>query len=162
MSWQFSKYVSVEAKRKTLWTHVEDIEGPVLVKLEVAAPNATWRYAEDRSCGPDGDLTSLIARSRCLCPGAPVGALIGKLGGSSAGIDDGKIFPVGRYCVVDVPSDSGALFLSINDEVTGMEDNDDTLAVAISQRPKPAASEREQVVAPPADTAKGSARADTP
>ncbi len=134
MTWQPSDPPAVIAARRTaLWTLAYDELGPVQLKIE-ADPDELWSYAAAVQCGPDGDLTSLIARDRCVCAKAPVGALIGKIGGSTAGVDDGRVFPVGSYCVVHLADGEGPLYLGINDEITGMANNDRALTVRISRR----------------------------
>ncbi|HWT05046.1 MAG TPA: hypothetical protein VN224_04770 [Xanthomonadales bacterium] len=77
---------------------------------------------------------SLIGRARCLCDKAPVGALIGKLGGSTAGAADGAVFVVGSSCIVKVGDDDAPLYLTINDEESGMSNNQGSLKVKIEQR----------------------------
>jgi hypothetical protein len=134
--WQeLVKDIEVTAQPPGLWTVVKDyISGPVDVWI---VANGTWFYAEDKSCGPDGDLRALIGRSRCLCPSAPVAALIGKVGGSSAGTDDGFVFIVGSNCVAHIDG-RGPLYLTINDELTGMGNNRDALKVTVMIRPSAA------------------------
>jgi hypothetical protein len=125
-----------------LWTLVADfVEGPALLKITATAENR-WAYAESAAavCGADGDTDAFLLRSKCLVPTAPVGALIGKIGGSSAGVSDGTTFVAGRVCVVRVPDDGGPLYLTINDEYTGMANNADFITVQVWSSPvEPAA-----------------------
>ncbi len=80
------------------------------------------------TCGPNGAPgLPIIAESRLLATFA-AGALVGKLGGSTAGVDlsaaaaaaDGKaspspIFPIGETCLRPLPEhDHGPLFISFN------------------------------------------------
>jgi hypothetical protein len=131
--WQpIVKGAVVAAKPTGLWTMVHEfVRGPA--ELWVTA-TGRWYYSEDKSCGPDGDLNALIARTRCLFPKAPVGALIGKVGGSSAGFEDGTLFLAGANCVFDVGGAAGPLYFTINDEYTGMLNNRNSLVVEVSQR----------------------------
>ena len=70
--------------------------------------------------------------------------MIGKIGGSSAGINDGtKTFVVGRYCVVTVPEGGGPLYLTINDEYAGMENNADSIDVTVVDVTPPAKAQAE-------------------
>ncbi len=68
----------------------------------------------------------------CLSQDALVGALIGKLGGSSASVKNSNAFVVGSYCVLEVAETSkGPLYLTINDLPAGMGDNSGKLLVSI-------------------------------
>lgn len=85
--------------------------------IQVAREPNTWSYAQDKSCGADGDSKAPINPSNCLMADAPPGALIAKIGGSTAGkISDGvKSFVVGSFCVIDVDDKSkGTLYLTMN------------------------------------------------
>jgi hypothetical protein len=59
----------------------------------------------------------------CLLHTAPIGALIGKFGGSTGDARDPKPFIVGRHCIVRVPDEGGPLYLTINDTPDGMANN---------------------------------------
>ena len=62
-----------------------------------------------------------------------MGALLVKVGGSTAGIGDGLVRVAGSYAVVELDEQgSGPVFLTINDELTGLSDNDGELAVKLS------------------------------
>jgi hypothetical protein len=135
-SWQPLSLITsaVVARPAGLWTLVADfIEGPALLRI-TADPQDSWSYSDIQTatCGPDGDPRALIATTRCLVPSAPVGALVGKIGGSSAASNDAKPFAVGHNCVVRVPDDGGPLYLSINDEPAGMDNNAQTIEVRVS------------------------------
>jgi hypothetical protein len=133
MVWAEVFKVEVSAKPQGLWTLVaEYVCGPVLVKIE-AAPDGQWNYSETGACTADGDLLSLISPQTCLLRGAPVGALIAKICGSTAGTSDGTMFLVGRSCIYEVDQTKrGPLYLTINDELTGMANNHGKLAVTVS------------------------------
>jgi hypothetical protein len=67
----------------------------------------TWRYSPSRGCGPDGDLNALVG--------------------------DGVVRVAGSYAVVQLDDQaSGPIFLTINDELTGLSDNDGQLQVKLS------------------------------
>jgi hypothetical protein len=115
-----------------VWTKVNEyVEGGTTLMIEVADEAATWKYNPDAACGPDGDPGSLVLRSKCLLASAPVGAMIGKLGGSTAGAADGTVFVVGHWCIVKVGTDGGPLYLTINDQENGMSNNDGTMQVNV-------------------------------
>ncbi len=114
---------------------IDFIDGGTILKIE-AETDELWRYAPDRRCTANGDPAAQIARERCVFAGAPVGALIGKIGGSTVGAADGTVFAVGSQCVVKVADPGGPLYLTINDEETGMdaESNAGSLHVSIARR----------------------------
>ena len=70
--------------------------------------------------------------------GVPIGALIGRIGGSSAdqAVDAVRmlLFAVGRVCVLPTPDTTkGALFLGVNDKPALMSKLTGALAVSISE-----------------------------
>jgi hypothetical protein len=118
---QIGDVFSVPAKPAGLWSFaVEYIDGPCLLRVKA---KGYWNYSESGACGPDGDPGSLLIRERLLFPDGPVGALIAKLGGSSAGTKDGAMFLAGSSCIYEVTAGRGPLFFTINDEFTGMANN---------------------------------------
>jgi hypothetical protein len=129
---------TVPAKPDGLWTLIHPfIDGPVLLRIE--ASDDRWGYAPGRDafCGADGDACALVARTLCLHQTAAVGALIGKIGGSSAGTCDGQLFVVGKRCVVRI-DDGGPLYMTINDTVDGMSNNVGYMGIAsLSFAPAP-------------------------
>jgi hypothetical protein len=80
------------------------------------------------SCGPDGLAGLPLLPERLIVADCPVGALIGKIGGSSASvsaaaatpatsppISEGKAFAIGSHCVTNIPEGSiGPLFVGFN------------------------------------------------
>ena len=136
MHWSQVFQVDVPAKPSGLWTLVaEYVRGPALIKVEAPA-DGLWNYSEASGCVADGDLLSLVSSQGCLLRGAPVGALIAKVGGSTAGTTDGTMFLAGRSCIYEVNKDTrGPLYLSINDEPTGMVNNSGRLRVTVSIGP---------------------------
>ena len=114
------------------------------------------RYnAQLSECGPDGDLGSSVDRTKLLLPAAPAGALIGKIGGSTAGsgavgassttvtttagsmpvvASDGQLFVVGGHCVFElIDPVRGPLCVTINDSPDGFGDNSGKLVVTVSE-----------------------------
>ena len=66
-------------------------------------------------CQPDGLAGLVLPADRVVLPDAPPGALIGRIGGSSAGLKADGAFVIGSSCVVAVPAGSiGPLFISFN------------------------------------------------
>ena len=133
--------VKIDAKPTGLWTlATEWVEGPAILKFE--AGNEAWFYSQSDSgkTYADGDLDSLLATKTCLLPSAPVGALIGKIGGSSASATDGTLFAIGKFTLLEIDKSKGPLYLTINDELTGFSNNRGEILVKISSRPAPVAS----------------------
>jgi hypothetical protein len=161
MGWAEEKdQIEVKAKPDGTWTWAYDyVKGPALIKFEATGE---WRYSPAKECSADGDLNSMISAKNCILPDAPVGALIVKIGGSTAGAKDGKLFLAGREGLVEIDQGtSGPIFLTINDELTGMSDNDGVIKVKISLKPisqaaPPPAPAPSKPPAPPSlDTAHG-------
>ena len=78
-------------------------------------------------CGPDGLAGLPLIPERLIVPNCPVGALIGKIGGSSAAtaasapsanpppLAEGNAIAIGWHCVTSVPENSiGPLFVGFN------------------------------------------------
>jgi hypothetical protein len=129
---QIVKDLEVPAKPDGLWTIAcEFIQGPA--KLKITA-EGIWQYADEdyALCGPDGNSVSYLSSSHCINVNAPVGALVGKIGGGTADVKGEVDFVVGRFCVLSVPQDkSGTLFLSINDLPSSLSDNSSSLKVQV-------------------------------
>ena len=146
--------VSVAARPLTgLWTLVPLQIDSTVLRVRITAPDKeSWQYGESgERCGPGG------VRKRgvdCLCMRAPLGALIGKFGGSNADdtslpdtaavgslgvapwvappINQLLVFPVGSFCEIPVPNTSGGmLFLTINDNVSRFGFHDGSLEVQV-------------------------------
>lgn len=124
----------VPARPLGLWTVVVAyVEGPVKIKIEAAGE---WQFLPANSCGPDGHVVGgLIDGS--LIPGAPVGALVAKVGGGTAEKPDsekGVVFAVGRFCVLTLPEGTGgALFLTMNDRVAWFQQHSGELTVTVAE-----------------------------
>jgi hypothetical protein len=123
--------VSVPARPATgLWTVVRSyVSTGQIIHIEA---RGTWRpVAEFDSCGGDGMRHWAFAGDRLLCKKAPLGALIGKIGGSGASSDDSEIFLVGSVAVITIDKTQGPLYLTINDAPEFFGDNDGSLEVTI-------------------------------
>jgi hypothetical protein len=132
----------VEARGLTLWTiALRWLPGPAKVQFEVDAMT-TWVPRDGERCGATG-LYELDANA--LLPAAPIGALIGRIGGGNA---DGPVtatspapagtrqFAVGTFAVIDVKdTESGALFLTMNDTLAGFRQHSGHLRVRIDVAP---------------------------
>jgi hypothetical protein len=136
MDWADTKdSIEIKAKPDGIWTLAYDyVKGPALVQIE--ADDSEWQYAPGKKCKADGDLSSMLSSKDSILPSAPVGALIAKVGGSTAGISDGRLFVAGKKCLLQLDQNtSGPIFLTINDQLTGMQNNDGVLKVTISIKP---------------------------
>jgi hypothetical protein len=136
MQWAEVKTVKVPARPAGIWTWaVDPIQGPARVQIAVA-DGATWTYSPGRTCGADGDLTALLSTGHALDPTSPIGALLVKIGGSTAGAADGTIRVAGARTYFEIPEKITApIFLTINDELSGLSDNAGELQVTISIHP---------------------------
>ena len=137
--WKHVIDVKVPAKPAGIWTLALDwIEAPATLKLE--ASKETWSYAPGvEKIGADGHSASAL--KDCIVASAPAGALVGKLGGSSASVSDTKPFPVGAVTIIQVDVSTGPLFLTINDALSGYGNNDGIITVSIWSRRQPAQPE---------------------
>jgi hypothetical protein len=128
-----AKKLIVPARPSGLWTRTNIfVTGPGLLKFEATG---RWSYSSRFTFGslfsPDGDLLAPMPLKRCLSESAPIGSLIGKIGGSIA--DRGEsVFLIGSYCVREIGEDQkGPLYLTINDLIDGYSDNYGEIEVAI-------------------------------
>jgi len=94
----------------------------------------TWKpHGFSGDCTPDGDFAGTLRGTQSgsgvpLVTNAPIGALIARIGGSTAdqSLDvDAKLpriaFSVGRKCIFSVPAGvTGSLFLGVNDDPSRM------------------------------------------
>ena len=150
--WNKLDILRVSAKAVDLWTPaIEFLPGGRLLRLRVSDKDKSdnpvpkkWRVGGTET-GPNG-IISGNARTALMCPGAYQGALIAKLGGSTADIGDPtqsaapfgtrKVFAVGESCVMPVAvADAGPLYLGINDDPTNFANNDGELWVELSEAP---------------------------
>ena len=97
------------------WHRVTDvIRGPT--HLQIVA-TGSWTAIREvlAACGPNGFAGLSLPADRVVLTDAPPGALIGRLGGSSASLKADGAFPIGIDCVVQLPANSvGPLFVSFN------------------------------------------------
>jgi hypothetical protein len=153
-SWKDLARKKVEAKPDGLWNMVVPyVSGPRLLRLTVvelddqqAVVGKTWRPTANDQCSANGILKTAQSKSPFLLDTAPFGALIGKIGGSTADLPDTsptagpypgkKPFACGEYAVVALAStDSGPLFLSMNDGPEFFADHAGELWVLIEEAP---------------------------
>ena len=127
------KTVIVKAKPEGIWTFVELLWTAPL-RLEFVAKDQKWSFAPTNQCKADGDLLAMIDPARSILGSGPIGAVIGKIGGSSAGAKDGvATFLVGQYLAIETkPEWKGALFLTINDDPKGFQNNDGSIEVEVT------------------------------
>jgi hypothetical protein len=110
------------------WTPVLEYAPPgKVLKIEVVMGGAWQPKGFSAGCSADGDYENTQpALGTPLLTSAPRGALIGRIGGSTAdqtadtptppATPSRLIFSVGRLCVLTVPqAPTGALFLGVND-----------------------------------------------
>ncbi|HEV2416890.1 MAG TPA: hypothetical protein VGX94_03735 [Terriglobia bacterium] len=99
--------------------------------VKAAASSAAVSIGHFGQCGPDGDIYVTAPADALLADVLP-GALIGKIGGSSAAVKNSGAFVVGSDCVLEVDANTkGPLYLTINDSCVGMHDNSGTIRVSI-------------------------------
>ena len=113
-----------------LWTLVRThIVAPAVLRIEASG---IWRPVDGLpSCGPDGLRHWAYGRELLLTRKAPLGALIGKFGGSSGAFDESEIFMIGRVTVLQVDKNTGPFYLTINDAPAFFDDNEGELDVVI-------------------------------
>jgi hypothetical protein len=92
---------------KAAWYRVvEHVAAGKLLKFDA---KGEWAFFPGfaQKCGPDGFLGLPIPDARLMLPNAPVGALIGKIGGSTADQKDGTLFSIGSFSIFAVPEKAG-------------------------------------------------------
>jgi hypothetical protein len=116
-----------------IWCLAEEyIPGSRLLRFKVSNLDAAgvsvptlWKPLPDTDCEADGAF-SAPSKTGLLCTAAMYGALIGKLGGSSADMPDAsspltpygskRVFAVGSLCIISLNNtDGGPLYLAMND-----------------------------------------------
>lgn len=134
MTWSDVKDAKIPAKPTGIWTLTHEfVKGPALVKVEATG---TWSYSSGRPCGPDGDLNALLSADQMIAGGVSPGALLIKVGGSTAGVSDGLVRVAGSTAVIRIDEKtSGPIFLTINDAVSGFADNSGELDAKVSIAP---------------------------
>jgi hypothetical protein len=158
-SWREIKWAKVPAKPDGLWTVIlEHISGPRLLRISVKDKDkkkvdvaVKWHTTETEDCGANGiardtsSTTGTTGTASTLIMYAPYGALVGKLGGSTADLPEGgsggpysgrKVFTAGTYCVVTLAANEGGpLFLTMNDIPTSFDRHSGELTVLIEEAP---------------------------
>lgn len=107
--WSTPTTVQIEATPAGQWQKVLDVVAPKTT-LRIEA-KGEWTVGGVK-CTPDGLLVA-PAESRSIAD-YPAGALLGKLGGSTAGSHEGTVFAIGRYCIVESPDKASPLFVAVN------------------------------------------------
>ncbi len=100
---------------KKPWHKVADISLGVTHLLLRAG--GTWSAIPRvlAACDPNGHAGLILPGDRVVLVDAPPGALLGRIGGSSANLKPDGVFAIGTDCVVQVPANSvGPLFVSFN------------------------------------------------
>jgi hypothetical protein len=153
LTWQPLGIVNIPAHPVGYWTLASEfVPGSRLLRIHTltadhrarAAP-VVWNAVPGNPCGPDGapsprpNVTdaptgpsgnpSSIVKATMLCNSAAYGALIGKIGGSTADLPDltpgvttpygnKRAFAVGSDAIIALPAatDGGPLFLTMNDK----------------------------------------------
>ncbi|HYM75664.1 MAG TPA: hypothetical protein VE377_06765 [Candidatus Dormibacteraeota bacterium] len=149
--WTPLKRVRIEARPTGLWSVVTDyVPGSRLLRFSLLDKDPqnqpvplSWNPAEGVRCGADG-IGIAPGKSGLLTGGALYGALIAKIGGSSADIPDAsqptspygskRVFGVGSHCVISLAStEGGPLFLTMNDNPEGFVNHAGALHVLIEE-----------------------------
>lgn len=129
-----SRKVKAKPDNGALWNLVyEYLAGPRRLRFKA---QGDWKRCPDRVCGPNGDIREKFEADN-LSGSAPVGALIGKIGGSSADKGDAtQVFVVGDHCVIHVSDTArGGLYLTMNDHPANFQHHDGELEVTIEEAP---------------------------
>jgi len=138
--WTKLTEVEVPAKPEGLWTLAYAfVEGPRKLRITVPDEAATWNWNATSACGADGHPGEGYT-SNHLCASAPTGALIGKVGGSTAEKPEAaRVFAVGRHCILTLKEKDkdagGPLYLTMNDTVNGFRDHSGCIKVLIEEAP---------------------------
>ncbi len=132
LSWKPLATVTVTARPDVLWECAcSYLEGPLNVRIKA---KGEWQVCPKTRCGPDGALTEGL-EDDTLLKNAPIGALIAKIGGSTAEkpLETGATaFAVGSFCVMHLaPEARGALYFAMNDKVKAFDAHDGALDVEI-------------------------------
>ena len=144
-NWQPLREILISAKLPHgYWTLAVDyVDWSTRLRIEVSesrpdgaggSVDNRWAYG-DQACTADGDHRIPIDPAKSLMPAAPPGALIAKIGGSSAGKEDGVVtFIAGTYCVCELTEKQrGPLFLAMNIEPGFLLSPSGQILVKISQ-----------------------------
>lgn len=83
-------------------------------KLLKISAEGEWSFLPRLRCGPDGYPGFPLPYEKLPVPTTALGALVGKLGGSSADQKDGTVFAIGSFTIVAVPEKSGPFYVGVN------------------------------------------------
>jgi len=121
--------ITVWARPSGYWNST-GVQKPKGVVLEIVYSGGQW------ACNPwwgpcDGRGDSrYLGGPTYLMPGAPQGALIGKVGGDSQG-GGSSVFLVGNMCLIPAELE-GEVWLTVNDDPVGFGDNGGHLSVSFA------------------------------
>jgi hypothetical protein len=171
LTWQSLGLVHVPARPAGFWTlALEFVPASRLLRIRITDKDAeqhsvasVWSPAAGMECGPDGILPAASDTSKTaapitqpngstpsmLCTSAAFGALIAKIGGSTADLPDSltapntapysgkKVFAVGSDAIISIAAaaDAGPLFLTMNDVPTNFPHHSGAFLVALSYYP---------------------------
>ena len=158
-SWKELVRAKVPAQPEGLWNIVFPyVYGPCLLKMTAVTQDdhgndipTKWKTTANDECSANGLLRPPKAPASFLVPSAPFGAVIAKIGGSTADLPETspsggpypgrKVFVVGSCTVVSLAStDCGPLFLTMNDSPSGFAEHAGELWVLIEEAALPPAS----------------------
>ena len=119
--------VQIPAKPESgIWTPARSYVGTgMILRLHVSGQ---WKPLPNTPCGADGLRHWAYGRDRLLTKSAPLGTLVGKIGGGNMDAE-GDILVVGSLCVLKIDKTEGPLYLTINDAPDGFDDNEGSLVV---------------------------------
>jgi hypothetical protein len=95
-------------------TATEYLKGPGVLKFKATGE---WEPFDGYRCGPDGTSGFQLAPERMVVVKGAAGCLIGKLGGSSASLDEAgsTVFAIGSFAVIALADKFvGPLFIGFN------------------------------------------------
>jgi hypothetical protein len=149
--WSTLKLAKIAANPIGLWSlALEYVSGSQLLRFTVSSlddqqrPAPTvWSPISGTDCGADG-IRNTPPKSGFLSTSAAYGALIGKIGGSSADLPDSssgaapygnkRVFAVGSYCLISIgATEGGPLFLTMNDSPEAFAHHSGALYVLVEQ-----------------------------
>jgi hypothetical protein len=125
LSWTPIVTFSPQAQPVTVaWLMACETFGPATTHLKLTSDGGWTPLIGLPQCGPDGLVGQLFPEDRLVLTDCSVGALIGRIGGSSATLKalapatdsgEGKPFPIGRYTIIKLPDKGvGPLFIGFN------------------------------------------------
>jgi hypothetical protein len=114
--WRKFKDVKVPEPQDAAWTPALDYIIPKRLYRLQAKAAGKWTLDGGTECTADGYDSGPPRNGDPVYSGSPFGALIAKVGGSTAD-HSGTIFGVGRYCVFQIADEAktGPLYLGAND-----------------------------------------------